>query len=345
LTSKGLVPILSLGHLAHLTGVSYTYLREIAQRTRDPYVQIVRPKADGGIRTLSSPEPPLMEVQRWILHNVLNLSKIHPSSFAYQTNHSIAQCASVHLGARWLVKMDLHDFFDNIYESHVYNIFHQLGYAPLVSFELTRICTILPFSYSKYRSRARLYKSIPFYATDIQGWLPQGAPTSGALANATAFPLDQKLSLIAGRRSMVYTRYSDDLIFSTTAGFNRGHATSLIDHVCNVVRDEKFSLHRKKTRIVPPGARHIVLGLMLGPDRLRLLPNFKRRIDVHIRGVDLFGLAQHSSHRDFRSIFSFINHVDGCLAFAQGIEPAYAQEARERWDRALAKNGFPVDGR
>lgn len=211
LASKGLVPILSLGHLAHLTGVSYIYLREIAQRTRDPYIQIDRSKADGGVRRLSSPEPPLMEVQRWILRNVLTLSKIHPSSFAYQANRSIVQCASIHLGARWLVKMDLHDFFDNINEARVYVIFHQLGYAPLVSLELTRICTRLPLSFSKYRARARFYRSIPFYATDIQGWLPQGAPTSGALANAVAYRLDQKLSLIADRRSMAYSRYSDPI--------------------------------------------------------------------------------------------------------------------------------------
>jgi RNA-directed DNA polymerase len=343
LTARGLLPILTLGHLAHLTGASYTYLREITQRTRDPYVEIVRHKPDGGIRTLSSPEPPLMEVQRWILRNVLIHTQIHSSSFAYQTNRSIAKCASIHLGARWLVKTDLHDFFNNIDEVRVYKIFHQLGYSPLVSLELTRICTRLPLFDIEHRTRAHSYPSIPFYATDLQGWLPQGAPTSGALANAAAFTLDKKLSLVATRRSMIYTRYSDDLTFSTTTNFNRAQATGLIDHVGNVVRDERFSVHRKKTRIVPPGARHIVLGLMLGPDRLRLLPDFKRRIEVHIRGVDIFGLTQHSAHRGFRSIFSFTNHVDGCLAFAQGIEPVYAQEARQRWSNALAKSGFPID--
>jgi hypothetical protein len=240
--------------------------------------------------------------------------------------------------------MDIHDFFDNIDETRVYKVFHQLGYSPLVSIELTRICTRLPGFLAEYRTRARYYTSIPFYATDYQGWLPQGAPTSGALANAAAFPLDKKLSLIASQHSMAYTRYSDDLTFSATTSFSRGRATGLISQVGNVVRDEKFAIHNKKTRIVPPGARHIVLGLMLGTDRLQLLPGFKRRINVHIRGVDIFGLAQHAAYRDFHSIFSFINHVDGCLAFAYGIEPEYAQDARERWNRALAKSGFPFDG-
>jgi RNA-directed DNA polymerase len=343
LASGVVVPILSLGHLAHLTGASYSYLREIVERKRDPYIDITRPKRDGGSRALSSPEPPLMEIQRWILRNVLYLARPHPSSYAYQAKRSIVHCARTHLGARWLVKMDLHDFFGTIDETRVYSAFNGLGYSPLVSLELTRICTRLTRSHAAHRIRSRAYQSVPSYATDDQGWLPQGAPTSGALANAAAHALDRKLSQIASRRALTYTRYSDDLIFSAGATFNRGLGASLIDHVRNVVRDEHLVLHDKKTRVVPPGARHVVLGLMLGRDRVQLLPEFKRRIDVHIRGVDRFGLAQHAAHRGFRSIFSFVNHVDGCLAFAHGVEPEHARQGRERWNAALDKSGFPVE--
>lgn len=345
LISRGLVPIISLGHLAQLTGASYTYLREIVQRTRDPYIQITRPKADGSSRELSSPELPLMEVQRWILRNVLKLAKIHPSSFAYRANRSASMCAAEHLGARWLVKMDLHNFFDGIDEARVYRVFVQLGYRPLVSLELSRICTRLPFPLLPSGRQRTRYHAIPFYATRGKGRLPQGAPTSGALANSVAYELDQKLSQLAAARSLSYTRYSDDMTFSSAADFNRGHAASVIAHVSNVIRDEHFIVHKKKTRVIPPGARHVVLGLMLGPDGLRLLPEYRRRVEVHIRGADVFGLAQHCAHRGFRSIFSFINYMDGCLAFAQSIEPEYAHEARQRWNRALIKSGFPADER
>ena len=53
LIARGVVPILSLGHLAHLTGVSYSYLREIVERKRDPYLEIIRAKHDGGRRIIS----------------------------------------------------------------------------------------------------------------------------------------------------------------------------------------------------------------------------------------------------------------------------------------------------
>jgi RNA-directed DNA polymerase len=343
LVARGVVPILSLGHLAHLTGVSYSYLREIVERRRDPYVEITRPKNDGGRRIISSPEPPLMEVQRWILHRILTLARSHPSSYAYQTGRSIIDCARAHLGARWLVKMDLHDYFDTVEETRVYGIFRALGYAPLVSLELARICTRLPFGRYVRRHRSRTYSSIPSYDIYADGWLPQGAPTSGALANAATFKLDHKLARVSSQYSLIYTRYSDDLVFSGSAAFDRVAAARFIDHVRNIVSDEKFIVHDKKTRIVPPGARHVVLGLLLTPGKIRLLPEFKRRINVHIRGVDRFGLAQHVTHRGFRSIFSFVNYVDGCLAFAQGVEPVYAQHCIEQWNVALAKSSFPVD--
>jgi hypothetical protein len=239
--------------------------------------------------------------------------------------------------------MDLHDFFDSVEEPRVYGVFHGLGYSPLVSFELTRICTRLAGLDPAQYIRSRRYTSIPSYAISGDGWLPQGAPTSGALANATTFRLDRKLSQIASQRGLIYTRYSDDLMFSAGTNFSREQAASLIDHVRNVVRDEHLALHDRKTRVVPPGARHVVLGLMLGSDHVQLLPEFKRRIEVHIRGVDQFGLAQHTAHRGFRSIFSLINHIDGCLAFSQGVEPEYARTAGEQWNAALARSGFPVE--
>lgn len=55
--ARGAGPILSLGHLAHLTGAPYLYLREIVQRRRDPYADIARPKRTGGTRLLSAPNP------------------------------------------------------------------------------------------------------------------------------------------------------------------------------------------------------------------------------------------------------------------------------------------------
>lgn len=343
LLARGVPPILTLKHLAQQTGVSYGYLRDIAERVRDPYVDITRPKRDGGVRRLSSPEPVLMEVQRWLLDQVLSGISNHPASHAYQRGNSIVKCASKHLGARWLVKFDLHDFFSTIEEQRVYNLLLSLGYTKLMSIEIARICTRLPGSRTDGYQNFELYRTIPSYVVGHQGVLPQGAPTSGALANAIASPLDEKLQNLAASRGMAYTRYSDDLTFSAGPRFDRGQATALIAHVRNIVQDQRFLLHDKKTRIIPPGARPVVLGLLVDSHSVRLRPEYKRRLTVHIRGVHNHGLENHTNHRGFESIFSFVNHIDGSLAFAAGVERDYARNARIAWEAALAKSGYPLD--
>jgi RNA-directed DNA polymerase len=331
-------PIFTLNHLAQLTGATWAYLRDIVARRQDPYLSIDRLKRNGTTRAISSPHPVLMDVQRWILHNVLSACDVHPSSYAYQRERSILHCAEAHLHSRWLVKMDIHDFFGSILERRVYPIFLDLGYPPLLSLELARLCT---------RSRAltwepeaiEKYGDSP-YPVSPRARLPQGAPTSGALANAVMVNTDAKLHDLALSKGLVYTRYSDDLIFSTGADFTRQRAAELIRRAAGILHCSGFSPHRTKTRVIPPGARHVVLGLLLTDGRVRLLPEFKRRVEVHIRGIVKFGIAEHAHHRHFDSVLAMINHVDGCIAFADSIDPEFATNAREAWSAALRDRGY-----
>lgn len=338
--ARGADPILSLGHLAHLTGAPYLYLREIVQRRRDPYENITRPKRTGGTRWLSAPEPVLMDVQRLILRRALKNLSLHPFSYAYQEGRTIQQCAQHHLGARWMLKFDLHDFFGQVEERDVFRVFEDRGYSPLVSLELARICTRSPIS--THRSNSGRYEAIPTYDVSVSGRLPQGAPTSGALSNAVATPLDYELHRFATDAGFVYTRYSDDMVISTGHNFSRDEAAPMIREVTRIVAAHRFQLHRKKTRVIPPGARHIVLGLLIDGDEVRLTPEFRRRIEAHIRGVRKFGLVHHANHRGFRSLLSFISHVDGSLAFALSVEPTWAENQRVAWRAAQRDQGLPL---
>lgn len=338
--STGAGTILSLGHLAHLSGASYFYLRKVVQRTIDPYVDITRPKRTGGIRLISAPEPILMDVQRVILHRALASLRLDSSSYAYQRGRSIVDCAKRHIGAHWLIKLDLHDFFGQIDERRAFRVFTSLGYSRLLALELARLCT-RPRGMTRWRPSRGRYSVIPGYDVAPFGYLPQGAPTSGAIANAVATPMDELLRQLATSRGLAYTRYSDDLTFSTSSDFDRDEATEIIRAATSVIRAQGFILHYKKTRIVTPGARHVVLGLLVQQDRVSLTPEFRRRVLTHIRGVAKFGLADHCSHRDFRSVLSFIAHVDGCLAFASDVDPGWAESSRLAWHQALHASRFP----
>jgi RNA-directed DNA polymerase len=340
LSATGAAPIFTLRHLAQLTGAPYRYLRDVVARRRDPYFEIVRQKRDGQPRPISSPEPVLMDVQRWILHHSLVGCTPHASSYAYQRGRSIVGCARVHVGARWLVKLDIHDFFGSVSERRVFQIFTKLGYPRLLSLELARLCTRAGPTEHIMRMHRR-YQDAPPYEVNILGRLPQGAPTSGALANAVMTEVDAQLMTLAQQIGVVYTRYSDDLTFSTAAAnFSRSDAATMIGHTSKILSQAGFQAHRNKTRVVPPGARHVVLGLLVDEAGVRLLPEFKRRVELHVRGVRRFGLAEHAAHRRFDSILSMIDHVDGCLAFAASVEEIFASTMRQEWEAALTAHGY-----
>ncbi|TFD68201.1 reverse transcriptase family protein [Cryobacterium gelidum] len=336
--ASGAFPVLTLRHLAHETGASYGYLRRIVKRYADEYQSIRRIKRDGTFRLISAPNPMLMDVQRWILEHILNTLPRHPGSFAYHRGIGIRQCAELHVGSRWLVKMDLHNFFGEIRENRVYRVFRQLNYPALLSFEMARLCTRLdridPFTEAVERG-------VGSYDDGRLGRLPQGAPTSGALANRVATDLDNELQNLADGSGFIYSRYSDDLTFSSPAPFSRPEGMRLISAVSRAASLAGFEPHRRKTRLVPPGARKIVLGLLVSDTGVKLLPEFRRQTQNHIRAAGKFGIQQHSSKRNFHSVLSMINHVDGRLAFAYGIDPEWTIPEMLAWTEVLEMNGYP----
>lgn len=324
----------TLGQLANVTGAPYWYLRAVVERKRDPHISLLRTKRDGSTRPISAPEPTLMAVQRWILRGILGEVAQHDASYAYRESRSIVDCARAHVGARWLVKMDIHDFFGSVTEQQVYRVFRDLGCKALFSLELARICTREART-ATTRAPGLRYRVVPSYVSRSIGVLPQGGPTSGALANAAATRMDRALYGSARRRGLTYTRYSDDLIFSTAGEWDRRKSRDLISQATAIAADNGFAIHRKKTHIVPPGARHLAVGLMVTDDDVRLLPEFRRKIEVHVRGVEKNGVIHHSEHRGFLDPTAMINHVGGCISFALAVEEDWAEGMRRRWLAAL----------
>ena len=187
-TSHLLQPILTLNHLAILSCTDVDTLRSYVTRTaEETYRHFKIRKRSGGYRRISVPVPMLNVAQSWMAHWVLRNAKPHHSSKAFCPGDSIVKCARVHTNSKWLIKIDIADFFGSITEIQVYRAFRHLGYNPLISFEMTRICTEKVNKSDKYtlkswQSKERKY-SIPGYSQSVLGRLPQGAPTSPMLSN------------------------------------------------------------------------------------------------------------------------------------------------------------------
>ena len=284
-----------------------------------------------------------MDVQRWILRRILSRVPTHAASYAYEKYTSIRDCAIRHLGSQWLIKLDLHNFFHSIDERRVFGVFAGLGYARLPGLEMARICTrqasFNGFPHpTQFRVARRHNTIIPTYSTDLLGFLPQGAPTSGVLANLVARQMDEKLEALAAHHQLVYTRYADDMVFSGLGPFSRATAQHVIRRARAAVEQSGFALHAKKTHVVPPGARRIVLGLLVDGDRVRLSKDTRERISSHVYGVEKFGLRSHQLARGFASVLGLTRYIDGLLSFAHDVDPQWTATFRTRWRQSLQRD-------
>lgn len=315
---KSLPPILTLRHLAHLTKVGYKDLRGFVSRrdyesyrNADPYkvFRIRKRRRRGrpqGFRTICVPEVKLKIAQQWIAKNVLRHGRPHSASTAFEVGATLFDAALPHCGSKWLIKIDIQRFFESVSEIAVYHAFRRLGYQPLVSFELSRICTRLGPLTRSYHDK-RWFRITPFHRNNITnysvnrlGHLPQGAPTSPMLANLVMFETDEELSKIAQAYGLIYTRYADDLTFSTNCpNFNRNIASEVIVEVYKTLGRFGFNPNLAKTKISPPRARKIVLGLLVDLSTPRLTRKFKNTMRQHLYYLEHkeIGPVKHAGNR------------------------------------------------
>jgi RNA-directed DNA polymerase len=266
LVKRGLPELMTLSDIAsamNLTTEDLVWLSYARSTTdTDHYSRFEIPKRSGGSRLISSPKPKMRIAQSWINLNILN--KLTPSQYCYafRPKTSIVDNAKQHMGKQVIVKLDVKDFFPSITFNRIRGYFEFLGYNPGVSTVLALLCTDAP------RVRITINARSQIVAIGSRS-LPQGACTSPGLANLIASRLDARLAgliqTLEGQWS--YTRYADDLTFSTTNG--EPPIGQLIAAVNHIAKDENFEIKSEKTRIMRSPRRQSVTGLIVG-DEVRI---------------------------------------------------------------------------
>jgi hypothetical protein len=145
--------------------------------------------------------------------------------------------------------------------------------------------------------------------------LPQGAPTSPSLANLCCYRLDCRLAGLAQSAGAVYTRYADDLAFSGGTSFDRS-LERFATHVAIILREEGFTVHHRKTRIMRQSVRQHLAGLVTNR---RLNP---RRKDFDVLKAILTNCVRHgpaSQNREGHPHFR--EQLAGRVAFIACIHP------------------------
>lgn len=289
--------------------------------TGAPYVDFEVPKAKGGVRVISAPRAPLRKIQRQIHAQLLSHVAPHDAAHGFVAERSTVTNAAVHVGAVLLIKTDIQDFFPTIHYARVRGLFRLLGYPDEVASSLAALCTRRPVI-ERDGERVVVWP----------GQLPQGAPTSPAIANLTCRRLDARLSGLASRLGARYTRYADDLSFSfhdieQATALELGKVFWWIDQI---LQQEGFREHPGKRQVLWPNRRQMVTGIVVN-EKLSLPRDARRRFRAILHNCKVHGLASQARGRD-----DFGDYLRGWAAYAQMVDPPRGRVWVEEVERLLA---------
>lgn len=332
---------LELAALAAESGTDAELIQGVVDRVVTPYW--VRPiaKRAGGTRVLEIPRPELAAVQRVILQRLLTDRAPSQHVYSYAVGRSPVQCAQQHLGAQWLLRVDLAAYFYSITELEVYYLLlREFGLSRKLAFQLARLTTV-PGSATLDEAEADLARTAPHvsqyrsryvagYAPQLLGHLPHGAPTSGALSNLATRTLDHRLARLADEHGLTYARYSDDLYLTARQPRTRADSEAVLTALTGIVRGAGFTVNPAKTRIAFAGDPKLVLGMHVDGDRLRLRREVRERIDYELHMIQTQGAASHAVHRGDRAAGYLFDRLGGLIAHAHDVDPDWAVSRRER---------------
>ncbi|MCW1923269.1 reverse transcriptase family protein [Luteolibacter arcticus] len=316
--------VATLGDLAGELGVHSDDLGWLtAYGTAEHYRHRWHDKRDGRFRLIEMPKTLLKHAQRRVLRHILDAIPPHEAAKGFRRGNSVRDFVEPHTGKDVLVRFDLEDFFPSIGAARVLRVFLTAGYPEPVARALTRLVThagpasVLAQKALAWEARRRL-------ATPH---LPQGAPTSPALANLCAFRLDCRLAALAKAAGADYTRYADDLLFSGGEDFARQVKRFLVT-VGAVILEEGFRPNHRKTRVMRQGQKQHAAGMVLNER-----PNLDRREFDRLKAI-LTNCVRHGPQSQNREGHAeFAAHLSGKLAWVAFIHPEKGRKLRAIYER------------
>jgi hypothetical protein len=288
-----------------------------------------QPKRSGGARLVEAPKPRLKAIQRVLLHTLLDAIPPHEAAHGFRAERSARTHAAPHVGRPVVVTLDLADFFPSITVARVVALFRTAGYPEEVARQLAGLCT------NSVPAGVWSDPACPFRGRDLwqvrrlygQPHLPQGAPSSPALANLAAYRLDARLTGLAAALGARYTRYADDLAFSGGEVLARSERRVVVT-VGAIALEEGFAVQYRKTRVMRQGVRQRVTGVVINAH-----PNVAREAYDALKAT-LHNCVRHgpaaqnrAGHTDFRA------HLAGRVAHVVMLNPARGARLRALFEQ------------
>lgn len=299
-----------------IIGADYVEINNLEDYSNIPDALRIRrigiSKKSGGTRLVYSCLSDVLSNTLKILNSKLNSLYEPPSSVhGFVKGRNIKTNANSHLTKKFVLVIDIENYFDNIKSIFIEQSFKNLGFTPNVSEKLTKIST---------------HKSA----------LAQGFNTSPTIANIVFYPLDKKLEKLDS--TLTYTRYADDLYFSSDSEFE------IEDKVQKIIGEFGFKINKSKTKLMKRGWHQYVTGLTIFDSQTpRISKKVKRRLRQQIFYINRFGYRSYvlykigKTSQDYLSSSNIREEVDnkidylerklnGWLLFINSVEPSFAKK-------------------
>jgi RNA-directed DNA polymerase len=250
-----------------------------------------------GQRQIAQPTAELKLVQRWLVSEFVNDLPVHSAAVAYRPQLGIKDHARKHAAKRYLLKLDFRDFFPSILARDFHA--HLARYTELS----------LPDKHALTRLLFRLDTETNEMVLSI------GAPSSPAVSNTIMYRFDSMVSDYCKDLGVEYTRYADDLAFSTDQPHVLDEIQNHVRQLCRSMKYPSLTLNEEKSVFTSKKHQRQLTGLILTNEGKVSLGREKKR--------EIRAMAHHFSNGDLSA--EDVSRLRGLLAFAMSIEPQYVE--------------------
>ncbi len=282
--------------LAGVLGIRRRALFKLLRNINTFYKEISIPKKSGGVRRLFAPCGTLRATQTQILRHILRNGPVSRYATAYVKGKSLADNASPHIGKKYLLKMDITDFFGSITFVQVLSAaFPSTVFPKQIGVMLTELCT---------RKEA----------------LPQGAPTSPAISNLVMKNFDNIMGDWCEKQGISYTRYCDDLTFSSDSSLYH-----VYEKAASMLASMGFEINKKKTHFVTNAVRQSVTGIVVN-EKLSVPRDYKRELRQEIHYALTYGVESAlcclgRASKTYEAQERYLNTLIGKAEYVLSVEP------------------------
>ena len=284
--------ILNSYHFSNLVGIKWECIKKIIDAPEKNYYNFEISKKSGGKRVINVPNEPLTLCQRYIKEKILDYIPIHDSANGFASNKSIITNANNHINKEMILNIDLKDFFPSINSKKIFYVFKNLcGYNNDLSYCFTKIVM-------------------------YNGGLPQGACTSPILSNIVSYKMDVRLSMLARKMGITYSRYADDITFS---GEKDKINDGLLRIVKEIIESCGYKINNDKIRFQYCKKKQEVTGLIVNNGKVSIPKTYIKKIRQELYFIKKYGITDHKEKVNIYNRF-YKEHLKGKIMFVYSID-------------------------